>query len=633
MNRNQVPAELDADFSSTDVLKFSKNERQLLQILNMPPEMACEIAVPKEFQQGINSIPGISNLVQQPIEWDLFSVCRALLAGLMYRYLQDSDDIHLRGLLLVWIIKSHVLYRDYSIKRALSIIQSPNLVDDLLEMLTEYGLISKNHSTGLSKSTLATILERLAVVDERTAQRHFSAALKLLASVLGANLPALSRLISLEAAPRAVEMLTETLDISSRITQFASAKYQHAPAVFDLLLPLQMCSSLPVRVNNVPLQSQNLINHLAGRSGTITGSRGSGRTTLMMALAANNSQSGSGNMFYYVSAPDYLPYALQGLGYEHLVVDQLLGDVINQKDSRTILLAQVEDLERNGRLSLLIDNFDDLMDSSQQLALWQLSKTKSIYFSTLPWMTPRIDAGMQKYGFPKDVLKVELADLDFPRINELCHTAYRLMGVESPVQNPALDIRNQLGKSACTPLAVIAASQASVAGHPRVEQFPAKALVSELRRRDGLRDVPIPWTLDDLDTQLGDIIRLGKAVIHCIEREPSYDWMDDDPESREPVWMPIPLLQESFGVSMDTLAEWHVFEFNESGNSVRFYCRVVEEHIAAMSCYYLGVWKRTIFDRTLVGLKGSAVASILHCAKSWSQQFPKSKNGDSIFIE
>ncbi len=633
MSRNQVPAKPDADFACTDLLKFSKNEKQLLQILNMPPDMACEIAVPKEIRQGIYSIPGISNLVHPPAEWDLFTVCRALLAGLMYRYLQDTDDIHLRGLLLVWIIKSHVLYRDYSIRRALTIIQSPNLVDDLFEMLTEYGLISASESAKLSKSTLATILERLAVVDERTAQRHFSAALKLLSSVLGANLPALLRLITAEAAPEHVEVPTEPLDIVSRITQFAAAKYQHAPAVFDFLLPLQMCSSLPVRVNDVLLESKCLQNHLAGRSGTITGSRGSGRTTLMMALAANNSHNGSGSVYYYISAPDYLPYAQQGLGYEQLIVDQFLGDDVTQKDSRASLLAQVEDLEHNGRLSLLIDNFDDLTISSQQLVLWQLSKTKSIYFSTLPWMTSSIDAGMQNYGFPREILKIELADLDFPRINELCHTAYRIMGVEMPVQNPALDIRNQLGKSACTPLAVIAASQASVAGNPRIEQYSAKAMVSELLRRDGLKDIPIPGMLANLDAQLGDIIRLGKAVRYFIEREPSYDWMDDDPENREPVWMPIPLLQEDFGVSMDTIANWYVFEFDEPSNSVRFYCRAVEEYIAAVSCYYFGTWKRTFLDRTLVGLKGSAVARILCCAESWSRQFPKNKNNDSTFIE
>ncbi len=633
MSRNQVPARPDADFTCTDVLKFSNNEKQLLQILNMPPEMACEIVVPKEIRQDIYSIPGISNLVHPPAEWDLFTVCRALLAGLIYRYLQDTDDIHLRGLLLVWIIKSHVLYRDYSIKRALSMIQSPNLVDDLLEMLTEYGLISASKSTKLSKSTLATILERLAVVDERTAQRHFSAALQLLSSVLGANLPALLRLIAPEAAPEHVEVPTEPLDIVSRITQFAAAKYQHAPAVFDFLLPLQMCSSLPVRVNDVLLESKCLQNHLAGRSGTITGSRGSGSTTLMMALAANNSHNGSGSVCYYISAPDYLPYAQQGLGYEHLIVDQLLGDDVTQKDRRASILAQVEDLERNRCLTLLVDNFDYLPISSQQLVLWQLSKTKSIYFSALPWMTPRIGAAIQNYGYPRDILKIELADLDFPRINEICNTAYRIMGVENPVQNTALYIRNQLGKSACTPLAVIAASQVSVSRNPRVEQYPAKALVSELLRRDGLGDLPIPGTLDNLDARLGDIIRLGKAVRYCIEREPSYDWMDDDPESREPVWMPIPLLQEDFGVSMDTIANWHVFEFDEPGNFVRFYCRAVEEHIAAISCYYLGTWKRTILDRTLVGLKASAVARILCCAESWSRQFPKSKNDDSTFIK
>jgi len=353
----------------------------------------------------------------------------------------------------------------------------------------------------------------------------------------------------------------------------------------------------------------------------------------MMALAASSSQSSSDKVCYYISAPDYLPYALQGLGYEHLIVDQLLGDDVTQKDRRASILAQVEDLERNRRLTLLVDNFDYLLISSQELMLWQLSKTKSIYFSALPWMTPRIDAAMQNYGFPRDLLKIELTDLDFPRINEICNTAYRIMGVEDPIQDTAADIRDQLGKLACTPLAVIAASQVSVSRNPRVEQFPAKALVSELLRRDGLRDIPIPGTLDNLDAQLGDIIRLGKAVRYFIEREPSYDWMDDDPESREPVWMPIPLLQEDFGVSMDTIANWQVFEFNEPGNSVRFYCRAVEEYIAATSCYYFGTWKRTILDRTLVGLKASAVARILCCAESWSRQYPKSKNDDSTFIE
>jgi hypothetical protein len=307
----------DADFTYTDVLKFSKNEKQLLQILNMPPEMACEIAVPKEIRQGIYSIPGISNLVHPPAEWDLFTVCRALLAGLMYRYLQDTDDIHLRGLLLVWIIKSHVLFRDYSIKRALSIIQSPNLADDLLEMLAEYGLISRG-STKLSKSTLATILERLAVVDERTAQRHFSAALKLLSSVLGANLLALSRLISLEAAPGDVEVPTKSLDIASRIAQFASAKYQHTPAVSDLLLPMQMCSSLPVRVNDVLLESKNLLNHLAGRSGTIMGSRN--WAYRYDGISSQYSRVALIKCVTTFRPPDYLPLLSKGSGTNAMLI-------------------------------------------------------------------------------------------------------------------------------------------------------------------------------------------------------------------------------------------------------------------------------------------------------------------------
>src|SRR6266498_1436959 len=216
MSSNKLTANPDRDTSCANVLTFSKNEKQLLEILNMPPEIACEIAVPLEIRHGIYSIPGVSNLVQSPAEEDLFTVYRVSLAGLIHRYLQDTDDIHLRGLLLIWIIKSHVLYRGYSIKRALSIIQSPNLADDLFEMLAEYGLISASESAKLSKSTLATILERLAVVDERTAQRHFSAALKLLSGVLGASLPALLRLISVEATPDDVDVSTESLDISSR---------------------------------------------------------------------------------------------------------------------------------------------------------------------------------------------------------------------------------------------------------------------------------------------------------------------------------------------------------------------------------------------------------------------------------
>ena len=633
MSSNKLTANPDRDTSCANVLTFSKNEKQLLEILNMPPEIACEIAVPLEIRHGIYSIPGVSNLVQSPAEEDLFTVYRVSLAGLIHRYLQDTDDIHLRGLLLIWIIKSHVLYRGYSIKRALSIVQSANIVDDLFEMLTEYGFIKPSESATLSKSTLSRTLERLSVVDDRTAQRHFSAGLKLLSSVLGAYLPALSRLSPLKAAPEAVEAPTESLDIASRLTRFASAKYRHAPAVADFFLPIEMLSSLPIRINGILLESKYLLNHLAGRSGTITGSRGSGRTTLMMALGADRSPNSSGAVCYYVSAPDYLPYALQGLGYEHLIVDQLLGDDVNQKDIRTPLLAQVKELDSDGSLTLLIDNIDHLTLPSQYLVLWQLSKAKSIYFSILPWMMPKIDDAMQKYGFSSDLTKIELVDLDFPRINEICNTSYRIMEVENPPQNTAAYIHSQFGEFACTPLAVVATCRASIPSDPRIKQYPERALVSELLRRDGLRDVPIPRTLDSLDTQLGDIIRLGKAVRYCIEREPSYNFMDDDPEHREPVWMPIPLLQEDFGVSLDTIAKWRVFALDEPGNRVRFYCRVVEEHIASVSCYYLGTWQRTILDGPLVGLKGSVIARILQDAASWAQRYPESINDNPTFLK
>ena len=633
MSSNKFTANPDRDASCANVLTFSNNEKQLLEILNMPPEIACEIAVPLEIRHGIYSIPGISNLVHLPDEEDLFTVCRVSLAGLIHRYLQDTDDIHLRGLLLIWIIKSHVLYRGYSIKRALSIVQSANIVDDLFEMLTEYGFINESESATLSKSTLSRTLERLSVVDDRTAQRHFSAGLKLLSSVLGAYLPVLSSLGSPKATPDELELPTESLDIISRLTQFASAKYRHAPAVADVVLPMEMLSSLPILVNGILLESKNLLNHLAGRSGIITGSRGSGRTTLMMALGANRSQNSSGAVCYYVSAPDYLPYAQQGLGYEYLIVDQLLGDDVNQKDIRTTLLAQVKELDSDGSLTLLIDNIDHLTPPLQQLVLWQLSKAKSIYFSILPWVMPKIDDAMQKYGFSSDLIKIELVDLDFPRINEICNTSYRIMEVENPPQNTAAYIHSQFGKLACTPLAVVAACQAGISSELRIKEYPERALVSELLRRDGLRAVPIPRTLDSRDTQVINIIRLGRAVRYHIEREQSYDLMDDDPEHREPVWMPISLLQEDFGVSLDTIAKWRVFALDEPGNRVRFYCRVVEEHIASVSCYYLGTWHRTILDGPLGGLKGSVIGRILQDAASWARLYPESKNDNPTFMK
>jgi len=180
---------------------------------------------------------------------------------------------------------------------------------------------------------------------------------------------------------------------------------------------------------------------------------------------------------------------------------------------------------------------------------------------------------------------------------------------------------------------VVAACRASISSDPRIKQYPERALVSELLRRDGLGEVPIPRTLDNIDTQLSEIIRLGKAVRYCIEREPSYNFMDDDPEQREPVWMPIPLLQDDFGVSLDTIAKWRVFALDESSNRVRFYCRVIEEHIASISCYYLGTWQRTILDGPLVGLRGSVIVRILQDAASWAQLYPESKNDNPTFMK
>jgi hypothetical protein len=396
---------------------------------------------------------------------------------------------------------------------------------------------------------------------------------------------------------------------------------------------MEMRSSLPIRVNGVLLESKNLLNHLIGRSGTITGSRGSGRTTLMMALGANCSQNSLGAVCYYVSAPDYLPYAQQGLGYEHLIVDQLLGDDVNQKASRTTLLAQVADLDRDGHLMLLIDNFDHLATPSQELVLWQLSKAKWMYVSILPWMMPRVENVMRKYSFSSDLNEIELVDLDFPRINEISNTAYRVLEVENPSQNTAAYIHCQFDELACTPLAVVAACRASVCGNEQIKQHAERALVLELLRRDGLRDLPIPRALNNLDDQLNDIIRLGRAVKYCIERDESYNFMDDDPEHRDPVWMPIPVLQEDFGVSPDIIAKWQVFVLDEPGNRLRFYCRVVEEHIASLSCYYLGTWQRTFLEGPLVGLKGSVIAKILQGAASWAQLYPQSQNNSPAVVK
>ena len=60
MSSNKLAANAHHDTNGGSVLTFSNNENQLLEILNIPPEIACEIAVPLKIRNGIYSIPEIS---------------------------------------------------------------------------------------------------------------------------------------------------------------------------------------------------------------------------------------------------------------------------------------------------------------------------------------------------------------------------------------------------------------------------------------------------------------------------------------------------------------------------------------------------------------------------------------------
>lgn len=590
----------------------------------------------KSLKDGINKIFASPELLERLVERivphkpdirlgeiNLFDVLRLVLARLLHmHYHAPKHKNKARGLLLIYLIHFDPVCGGDSVARAFASIAEPRTLESLYELLSDYFRFVQEPML-ISKAELAQWLKMMSGADERTAQRHYQTGMMIFANALGEFLDQIVQgEISAPLPGTGYEQAGE-MDVRAMVARYALEQISVAPSAFGIKTPLNSCISRQLRImgDHYFVESTYLANHLAGRSGLILGSPGSGLTTVLRLVVLHGNQSGCGNNSVFLfSAREYVEFAQQGQDGLQFVASKLLGPEYPNQRSRAKFLTQLDDLNRNRQLLLLVDDLDKLPYPSQQLVLSMLRTFRSIYFSVAPWEAEMIIRSMTRYGYGEEFLHLKLTDLTNMDKEMLRSLASNLTSTNCFARTDVMYVHDANFESAKTPLAVLAAlhSQSSQPIEPLARNISfALDLLSEFLRRGGYSEPQLTERWVDLKGPIVQLIQIGNAL-HCLLFSGSFDSTYDDNPNRSGIWIPLEHIREFTNISLDDLLQLRVFEINSETAQIRFISADLEELLVTLYCYYFGQCGRTLWDYSLSGIS----AHILSLARKGAQYIP-----------
>lgn len=591
----------------------SKDEKQLETLLAFVRDHPGTVAVPPPIWRKLidKFLPHGQDI--QAEERSLFDLIQTVTLSLIHRILEaPTEEIKLRGLFITYLQYLDPMYRGSSVAKAFSAFSDPAVAEDISSLLRAH--CRQFGGCSIHKRDIAGRLERLAATHKRTAERHVQPARMLLINVLGEHLQDLSNLISSSTVPAIqVETGDHVPDLSTLLERYTVSRCSLAPEAYGIRLPISECADRSVRIQGerFAIESRHLANHLIGHHGTLAGLPGSGRSTLLRFVAFHGNQEGiHGCRFFYFSARDYLDFAKQGYACCHYIAWQLCEISQLGPEHCASLATGLEELNRERRLVLLVDDVECLDDVSRELVLSKLASAGSIFFAATPHLVDVIHHEMVRRNYDGTLVRLQLDGLDPVGREAVARCAAHHSGMKDVDGSISGFFDDGNAEEGSIPLGIMAAVQC-LSAEPAMRhlQF-GHALLCEYLRRDGYAPMHLPRQADSLDTAMARIIRAGRLAREEILLHEPDALFPMGTASRMTMSLDLKRLQELWGDHGEDVVQLQIFRRFRYTAAIQVIFPSIEELLMTLDCFYYGGCSKSYLDILLPGSRGPIIQRI-----------------------
>ena len=591
----------------------SKNELQLDTLLAFVRDHSGTVTVSRLIWRKVidKFLPHGQDI--QAEERSLFDLIQAVMLFLIHRFLEvPTEETRLRGLFIMYLQYLDPIYRGSSVAKAFSGFSDPAVAEDISSLLQvhcrEFGGCNVNNGD------IAQRLVRLAATHKRTAERHVQPARMLLINVLGEHLQDLVNLICSATVPAIqVETGDHVPDLLTLLELYTVSNCSLAPEAYGIHLPISEFADRSVRIQGerFAIESRHLANHLAGRHGTLAGLPGSGRSTLLRFVAFHGNQEGiHGCRFFYFSARDYLDFAKKGYVCCQYIAWQLCDSSQRGRGHCASLTTELEELNRERRLILLVDDVECLDDVSRELVLSKLVSDRSIFFAVTPHLVDVINDELVRRNYDGTLVRLQLDGLDPVGREVVARRAAHHSGMKylDGAISGFFDDGN--AREGSIPLGIMAAVQSGSAEPATKYLRFCHTLLCEYLRRDGYGPIHLPRQADNLDPTLARIIKAGRLAREEILFHEPDNLFPMGAASRMTMLLDLKRLQESWGDHGEDVINLQIFRRLRYTAAIQVIFPSIEELLMTLDCFYYGGCSKSYLDILLPGSRGSIIQRI-----------------------
>jgi hypothetical protein len=592
----------------------------------------------KTILQSIDSFVASSeNTI--PNDLNFLSVLRLLLAKLIIdAYLHPEALEYGLGLILVLFRLFDYVHSGKSIDGIFRLCKDPEMGKKLFKQLSEEPEIVRVKLMIPNYELETWLTEEISSVSIRTAERQYSKARSIFFKTLLRIAPELSGCFKKIASPWVVQA-EPAVDVGTLIQASMKtavlARCSKAVPSFGVELPISRCIQPRLRIGDeiVTIDFADVVNWMRGHCGYVAGMRCSGRTTLLKGIAYQVLSTDSEFLVYYMGAPEFWEAAEKHIDVIKFIAMFIPGQEDANVNLRHKVLDELSRLDQEGRLVVLVDDLEKLERNQQIRVIAQLASCQSVYFAISPLMKEFVVSELKRGGYEREILNVELMDLDAASQNQLVSRVYAFIGIDDLMDRVPQLLESYVSDLARIPLGTLAVMQCRLEKRGLFPSSIAMMALSECIRRAGFDHWAFPERSEDLRSPVTAICQLGGALYHFLV---SFDYRHYDyPEfkgehDRSTIWIPwqyIEKYSKDRNVSITELQRLRILEMDPGNSRARIVYKEFEILAGALYGFYHPEQIRSgPFAPLLSGWDGEVIQNI----KNAQRQVPLLRD---VFLE
>ena len=461
------------------------------------------------------------------------------------------------------------------------------------------------------------VSEKISTVVQRTAQRDFDEICEKLRRSLQKIAPAMFGDIAEKSQSEPLSQKpvhASTIDVRKLIQAESLQSCFYAPASFGFEFPIleSVAKRLNIDGEDICIDFLDYINWLRGCCGLISGAQGSGKTTLIRAIAYHCATSDSDQVVCYLDAHTCLPDAEKYLDVLVTIARGILGERFTDRETRKRVIGELRKMGADGELIVLVDNLEKLTSAQRKRIVLASAGCNSIYFSITSSMAEGVRELMASSGYTLPLRTIELVPLSSDEAEQMETWISIVLNIARVNGTSDLYVSDLQG----SPLYIMAKFlYLNRGGRGGPLALPLR-LLSEMVQRNGFEAVKLVSKFEELNGTSQLLCRLGGAIYETIIRaERDYDPSPDRDDERPLFWISVPVIESYLNDlrrgSLDDLLKMGFFNYDPENRRIQLIDRQFEILLAAIFRHYNpDRFRRTMLDNILVGWIGHLVHQV-----------------------